>query len=303
VLSGVWHHVLFTKSGTRTFLYVDGVQFGEGEGERIVSGDADDLLMFPPIYSIPLRIGHSSSDQIGSLTRAIFGEEEGQLASSSTIDDVAIWRRFLTQEEAAFLWLGGVGSPADTLAPPRVGIDTSLIDSYRQGVELSEPKYFAKGLYKIYSGDRTGHNLQIGDFGLSRPVVNRCERAFVDKEVFVSSKLLGGPEERLRIEEFSAITDGTIQIFSREGIKSDAMILSNQVGASLIMISEYPTTAFTDSNYVVNVVAGYKPFDDDVESVTIGGYVPYEWKSQSTGYDYDGNTPGTDSIAFGGMTY
>jgi hypothetical protein len=69
------------------------------------------------------------------------------------------------------------------------------------------------------------------------------------------------------------------------------------------MISEYPTTAFTDSNYVVNVVAGYKPFDDDVESVTIGGYVPYEWKSQSTGYDYDGNTPGTDSIAFGGMTY
>lgn len=43
-------------------------------------------------------------------------------------------------------------------------IDTSAIDPFRQGVELTQPKYFQQGIAKIWSGN-DGHEINVIDIG------------------------------------------------------------------------------------------------------------------------------------------
>jgi hypothetical protein len=70
------------------------------------------------------------------------------------------------------------------------------------------------------------------------------------------------------------------------------------------MVGQYPNLPYEEG---VNESdsAPIRPFDDNVDNLPqIGGLVPYEYRSQSTGYDYNArNSPGTDSIAFGGINY
>jgi hypothetical protein len=64
--------------------------------------------------------------------------------------------------------------------------DTSAIDAYRQGVELTSPIHFANGIAKIHDGynDQSGeHGVPQLVYGQERPIL-RDESSFLDVEKF-----------------------------------------------------------------------------------------------------------------------
>lgn len=66
--------------------------------------------------------------------------------------------------------------------------DTSAVDAYRQGVELTSPKHFANGIAKIHDGynDQTGqHGVPDLVLGQSRPIL-RDENSYLEMTKFDS---------------------------------------------------------------------------------------------------------------------
>ena len=300
-LSQKWHHVLFTKDDHQTFLYVDGAQYGSGEDEREILGEESEDHVYNVIDGISLKIGNSLTDYLRPLmtTNSADLVEGGVIPSESIVDDIAIWSKSLSRDEVARLWLEGEGNRADSLPHKRIGINTSEINQFRQGVELTHPLHYNTGLYKIYSGVRDTHRKYPGDFGNTKPV-DSCKRAFVDIRAWNPIDYVTNyPEEYFVLGE-NPITDGVVKIISPDALKPEIMI-GSLIGTN-IKINELPNSAYIDNGYNNNETISIVPFIDD--TIQIEGYNPSGYISQGNGFDHDASiTRGIDSIAYGGLTY
>jgi hypothetical protein len=303
IVSQKWHHIVGTRSGNEISVYVDGIKFGDGVGERILEGDLDPDHSFDLIEDIPMIIGSTQLGLSSPLLKSYSTEEldDGdKIQNDAVIDEVATWKKTLNQKEVDFLWLGGIGNIASDLPAPLYTIDTARIDSLRQGVELTQQKHFALGNYKVYSGDRKSHRWIQNVFGLTPPRREECFGGFEDKSRFDSLEYVTNTTFNAFQISDEPIRDGVIRAFNG----SASAVISTDIFQTVFMVGQYPNLPYEEG---VNESdsAPIRPFDDNVDNLPqIGGLVPYEYRSQSTGYDYNArNSPGTDSIAFGGINY
>jgi len=302
-ISQKWHHVVGTRRGDKINIYVDGIKFGDNEGQRILEGEYTSDYRFVHPEGAQLRVGSSQVSSLSSLLTSYSTEnlQVGQFVKNdAVVDEIAIWKKYLTDDDVQFLWLGGNGNPASELPAPNYSIDTKRIDHLRQGVELTSEIYFRQGNYKIYSGDRKNHRWQKNIFGLSPSRDAECFNGFKDTPRYNSYDYVTNTTRGLSGIADDLLTDGVITAF-RETTVAEIVL---DISRTFFMISEYPILPFKDG-FTESQITPIKPFDDDVSSLpNLSGYIPYEWRSQSTGYDYNANnSPGTDSIAFGGLNY
>lgn len=62
-------------------------------------------------------------------------------------------------------------------------MDTSGFDAYRQGVELTQEKYYQMGSFKIHSGEtETGHRIPQFQFGMDIPTKSKLSIPFDDSK-------------------------------------------------------------------------------------------------------------------------
>lgn len=302
VVSQKWHHLVGTRSGNEISVYVDGIKFGDADGERILEGDLDPNHSFDLIEDIQMIIGSTRLGLSSPLLKSysVDGLDDGdKIQNDAVVDEVATWKKSLNQKEIDFLWLDGVGNIASDLPAPVYTIDTARIDFLRQGVELTQQKHFTIGNYKIYSGDRKNHKLARNDFGLLSSRHEECFSGFQDRSRFDSLEYINSLSlNQISLSDVSR--DGVIKV-SSETIHA---FIETDIYKTIYMVGEYPILPYVDGfNETEN--STISPFDDNTDNLPqIGGIIPFEYRSQSTGYDYNAKvSPGTDSIAFGGMTY
>ena len=252
-------------------------------------------------------------------------------------------------------------------------INTLAIDGYRQGVELTQIKYFDAGLAKIHAGE-PGHVLRRNRFGMDKNF--RTDPRFEELDYFDPVKFLEAQEQAepllLNIITFPIITgdndqienyvfDGVIEPLPIREVASffsiEVPFQSRTVRASLMGGNEDSTHAsdrvltvdyyepekeqipyldlidligpsgsapqplngffvfdkstnrpFDDSRYPRNVPIATTYSSNFAEALSImtgstDNYVSFKQKSATSGFFYDNTPVGTDSLAFGGMTY
>jgi hypothetical protein len=237
-------------------------------------------------------------------------------------------------------------------------MDTSAIDAYTQGVEITSDKRYVAGIAKIWSGE-PGHILKNNRFGMDK--VTFPGTAFADADLFNPTRFLEaqdahsslfssiltypmivGDDDRIESLNF----DGVIEPLSIKRPASFTSIdspyeahdvygsfgvgnLDMTRGSDQVYSVDYyePSKkigAFLDSRTSFNnQLASRLPFVDirlirnDVREETADmnsslspmsgstdGYIKYNQRSATCGSVYDGVAGiGTDSLAFGGMTY
>ena len=263
------------------------------------------------------------------------------------------------------------------------GNDTSKIDPYRQGIEITQFKYFDAGSYKIHSGV-PGHKKAKLNFGLNKkveinkayndqhklnPVSHILNQSFStvitvittvtssynyysqqdtipDSGIF--NQQFDGVLEPLEIRKVVNFSSINVQeIHSVKGNICNGNLDHNNANDLIVTTYRYNDNSIipyddnikkykgiknsTNKNYNNNNLYLYKDevfFDSyklinwdirinqqvnlwDNDFITLlsnmsgstDNYVPINHKSTSKGWYYDMSTPGTDSIAFGGMTY
>lgn len=251
-------------------------------------------------------------------------------------------------------------------------IDTSAIDGYRQGVELTQIKYFDAGLAKIHAGE-PGHVLRKNGFGMSRnfqTMPQFQELDYFNPVAFLRAQQLDDPSllnitfpiitgDNEQIENY--VFDGVIEPFPIREVVSffsiEAPFTSRTIKGALMQGNEDTTHAsdriltvdyfepekhqvpyldlvdligpsgsspqplngffvfdkstnrpFVDATYPRNVSISTTYASDFAEVLSLmsgstDNYVSFKQKSSAAGSYYDNTPAGTDSIAFGGMTY
>lgn len=253
----------------------------------------------------------------------------------------------------------------------RAGVDTSSIDAYRQGVEITHSKLFGAGIVKIHAGE-PGHVMFRSTYGDSRFLEpSRRTKWFSDLDKFDSKHFIEAQEHVSYLDSdmfsFPLIVDnrerwvdstydgiiepldvrsvaGVYSIdvpFIAHSIKGEVMkctVGSEGGAADVDQLVDSGTT--THSLAFLDLVDKYheyftwwpkpsiSPYNDlskmptaeeyetvgsgDVEFVSLltlmtGTRDSYQLKnrrSTTSGWEYDtGMLQGTDSIAYGGMTY
>lgn len=253
----------------------------------------------------------------------------------------------------------------------RAGVDTSSIDGFRQGVEITHSKFYGTGIVKIHAGN-PGHVMFRSTYGDSR-FLEPSRRAawFSDLDKFDSKHFVEAQEHVSYLESdmfsFPLIVDnrerwvdstydGVIEpldIRSAAGLYSiDVPFIAHSIKGELMKGTVGATQGAADIDQVLDVgmtthpiayldlVDKYheyftwwpkpsvSPFNDSNKTPTVEEYnargsadagillalTPmsgtrdsYQLKnrrSTTSGWDYDtGMVHGTDSIAYGGMTY
>ena len=257
-------------------------------------------------------------------------------------------------------------------------IDTSAIDQYRQGVEITQQSHWSSGILKIHAGE-TNHLLRRNTFGQDVPGINDEQALntswykdidYFDPVKYIEAQTSGTfayisnltfpivTHDTDEIENF--IFNGVIEPFA---IRSVASFFSTHVGgyaansvkgtvmagnSDVRLASEpivhvhryetaYSTTPFLDmidmigntptEAYFDNSVVAISPYDDaggsrEIEENSVHkrnahdmnsaisnlkfdteNYVPTGEVSPTSGFIFDNTPAGTDSLAFGGMTY
>jgi hypothetical protein len=252
-------------------------------------------------------------------------------------------------------------------------IDTSLIDGYRQGVELTQQKYFDAGAVKISAGE-PGHVLHRNRYGMDRNF--RQENAFAEIDYFNPVRYVAGQAQDglaatlQNTFTFPIVTgdadqlenylfDGVIEPLTIRAVTSffsieapfeshasrgalmagncdhvsssdriltvdrwdpvnhqfwyldmvDMMSGSSIPYAGFFTLKQSSLDPFVDARYPRNVaLTSSRGSDmDGALSLMTGStdnYVSFAQRSSACGWDYNNNASvGTDSIAFGGMTY
>lgn len=273
-------------------------------------------------------------------------------------------------EETSFFDEGPVVRYSVGVAQNTSSIDTSQIDAYRQGVEITQMKHFDAGIVKIHAGE-PGHMLRRNRFGMDRnyrtePVFEELD--YFQSELFLRAQELDSPllwniltfpiitSDNDQIENY--VFDGVIEPLT---IRSRASFFSIDVpfeahdvrgalmggntdstGASDQVLTIYVRNSSTMSEMLpyldlVDLIGGrfplngyfqhekshIKPFADiryprnvslqsydaSLESAlslmtgSTDSYIRFDERSATSGWDFDSNLIGTDSLAFGGMTY
>lgn len=271
--------------------------------------------------------------------------------------------------ESDFFDEGPVITPAIAAGINTGSIETSRIDGYRQGVEITLMKHFDAGLGKIHAGE-PGHVLRKNRFGMDKNFMPAPE--FQELDYFNPIKFMEAQDngsylydsiftfpiitgDNVQIENYTY--NGTIEPLSIRSVASfysiDAPFEAHSVRGEVMGSSPDQTSA---TSYIVTVndfdaapdyiefldmvdmidastpLQGYfrpdksklKPFVDQRDprnvlyssrqsdmnnalSLMTGSsdnYVSYKQVSATSGWDFDVNSSvGTDSLAFGGMTY
>lgn len=265
-------------------------------------------------------------------------------------------------QECDFFYEGPTDPPPD-IDPnaTRSGIDTTIIDPFRQGVEITQQKHFDLGSVKIHSGE-PGHQLRQTHFGM--------DHTDIEKKVWFSDNEKFNPQKFIEAQEFSSyinddlltfpiVTDSDSDVDSRNydgviepltirgivemnsmcvpfeahdihgdlmGGNTDTSRASNQI----LQVDRFDPRAslpvpYLDREYFIWEQVRMVPFTDvvhpeidaQVRSSVWGNefastvekmagstdtYVSYGQKSSTAGWDHE-NVLGTDSIAFGGLSY
>lgn len=245
-------------------------------------------------------------------------------------------------------------------------IDTSRIDRYTQGVELTRQSRYDAGLVKIWSGE-AGHHMLVNQFGAQR-ITNR--QGFSDKDLFnpfvyinvqdtgaALSSIFTFPivtsdfdqEENINYDgiiepltirsviSFSsienpeshatrgAVMNGNVDIHSASDLIQtiEDIDLVNKNNAYIDMVDMLGSQSlggffehklphimpFSDARLVRNVPAPDNEPVDMLQAMSMmtgstDNYIRYKQRSATCGWYYDNNAGrGTDSLAFGGMTY
>lgn len=241
----------------------------------------------------------------------------------------------------------------------RSGMDTTLIDGFRQGVEIITQRQLTSGLVKIHAGEYNydndiSHEMKQNRFGMDVQV-NRHDIAFADNDKFdpvkfikiqekfsyIYAKLITLPiyvddNDEVSIDNYDGVLEpldirATVALapteipFLAHSIKASLNNNNDAYGATQIVQVDYfrPETCivvYDDQGYFKNEFVYNKPFDEvktystswDVDMINATGemmgstdnYISSKQRSFTAGWDFDGSTSiGTDSIAFGGMTY
>jgi hypothetical protein len=241
----------------------------------------------------------------------------------------------------------------------RSGMNTLLIDGYRQGTEIITQRHFVSGMFKIHAGEydyenNINHVVKQNRFGMDNQT-NRRDAAFTDNEKFNPVKFIQIQEkfsyiyanlitlpfyvddnDETSVDNYDGVIEpldirATVALrptevpFLAHSIKASLTNSDDAYGAVQILQSDYfrPETSiviYDDEGYFKNEFIRNKPFDDikrysqywsaDIinaqESMrgSTDDYISTKQRSSCTGRDYDNNTSvGTDSIAFGGLTY
>lgn len=249
-------------------------------------------------------------------------------------------------------------------------MDTTPIDPYTQGVEMTRQAQYDAGIVKIWSGE-PGHRLLKNGFGMDKNFFP--DPGFADLDLFDPVNFLNAQAETsplwFNIITFPIITGDNDQLenFNFNGIIEPLPIRpivaffsidvpqeargirgaiaagnTNQINGSDLVQNVYlfePQKQAIGYLDMVDIIEGHplngyfrhefttvQPFIDqrlnrndtafdpfeDAELVDImdhmtgstDNYVRYDQRSAPCGWDYDRNTAiGTDSLAFGGMTY
>lgn len=247
----------------------------------------------------------------------------------------------------------------------RSGIDTTMIDGFRQGVEITLTKHYTSGTAKIYAGEQ-GHVVRQNNVGLTRtfvlPDVGFTDMQTFDAAAYVSTSntsypiIIGDGEQQIGR---NGVLDGIIEpltIRAKVGFFSIDVPFeahdvrgtfgggnSNQFGASeQVLFIDYVDQS-TDAKEFVDLVDMFEgkvplngyfnveqvqllPFSDEsrtaqsissahdasmqsaltaMVSGSTENFIQQNQRSASAGWYYDNGTSprGTDSIAFGGLSY
>jgi hypothetical protein len=275
-----------------------------------------------------------------------------------------------TYFSASVLINGMIVNKIDTIATAvQQGHDTSQIDGYRQGVELTQMKHFDAGLVKIHAGE-PGHVLRKNNFGedknffpdprygdldlfnpvrfleaqehisyldkeiLTFPIVTgdsdqlesfntngvieplaiRAPAAFYSMDIpfeshSIKGSFMGGSEDQSRAScQIVGIDDFDPESRIVEYLDDVDMLGTMGVSTGFFRYDKVYLKPFKDERYPRNVASSSRGSDMDAALSLMSGstdnYVSSKQRSQATGWDYDtAAAVGTDSIAFGGMTY
>lgn len=243
-------------------------------------------------------------------------------------------------------------------------IDTSQIDAYTQGVELTTERRYVAGVAKIWSGE-PGHVLKKNRFGMDRnafPSAAFSDLDFFNPQVFIEAQdaasplwqnvfsypiILGdndqldslnfdGVIEPLSIRKPASFTSIEVPfeahaVYGSFGVGNidvrratdqvftiDVHDVMTSIGAFLDMqdgggafLDNNPSrvSAFIDQRLVRNEDRPTFEPSDMVETMSMmtgstDNYIKHNQRSATCGWVYDNTTKtGTDSLAFGGMTY
>jgi hypothetical protein len=252
-------------------------------------------------------------------------------------------------------------------------IDTTAIDPYRQGVELTQQQHWSNGVVKIHVGD-ADHRIRQNIFGQSRPRIdNDSPEASWHKDVdyFDPIKYVQAQTGGMYIPDFTFpiitsdideaenyVFNGVIEPFA---IRAVVSFFSLQIGQEMTgikgevmegnsdprlasesvvhvhayeivhdatpfldmidMIANVPTVAYYDNNIAVispfvdansyeitvreQLLRNSQDMCNAINSLEFAteNYVPTGSMSPTSGVTFDNTHVGTDSLAFGGMTY
>lgn len=241
-------------------------------------------------------------------------------------------------------------------------MDTSAIDAYTQGVEITSDKRYVSGIAKIWSGE-PGHILKNNRFGMDKVLFPGS--AFSDADLFSPSRFLeaqavasplwssiftfplivgdddrsdnlnfDGVIEPLSIRRPASFTStdspyeahdvhGSFGVGNIDHIRSTDQVLtidyiepSKHIGAfidggttTVVQNTLATRLPFFDERLVRNetppteetaaMIASLSPMSGSTDN-----YIKHNQRSAACGWYYDNTTvTGTDSLAFGGMTY
>lgn len=255
-------------------------------------------------------------------------------------------------------------------------INTSDIDKFRQGVEITQQKHWCDGIGKIHAGE-TDHVLRKNAFGQDDPRINDepalgtswyKDIEYFDPIAYVRAQELGeydyltnltfpivtsdndqienyvfnGVIEPISIRAVSSFFSIYVNGYEPTGIRGAVMCGNDDIRHAtdsivhvheldvrsnarpfldmIDMIGNTPTTVYFDQSipamlpYVdcetrEKTLSNILRSNNDISSASLGlqfgteSYIPSGSVSPTSGFIFDNNTLGTDSIAFGGMTY
>lgn len=176
-------------------------------------------------------------------------------------------------------------------------IDTSLIDGYRQGVELTQQKHYDAGIGKIYAGE-PGSVLRRNRLGMDRnyfPNPTFADIDYFNPVNFLRSQQFAGPESLPTItypiivgdndQMANYVLDGTIEPLTIRSVVSftniDSPFNSHEISSELMMASPDQTRSacmFTTVDYFdpAPEVIPYLDLVDMYESHTpLNGYFQF----------------------------
>lgn len=245
-------------------------------------------------------------------------------------------------------------------------LDTTAVDMFRQGVEVTTWRHWAQGIVKITAGE-PGHIVQPENYGLRSPILKG--QVLVDKDAVDPVKFINAstnlthrtsylfaswpPANLSRTESSEFLLDGVLDAvdvrnvnacfggdvpYEGRGVRGAVMAgnIDEQGRSDIIVTYIEPITSgsfpaykdipdtyglrWPNTRYHLDI-ASLQPFTDrtiylgeeespsDPQIVAIvnhitgsGDFLPPGCRASTSGWVYDDGV-GTDSIAFGGLTY